>query len=313
MRVIVLDKFWDVISVVLPVLAALALGWYSRRKRIIDDGAIDGIKALVMRFMLPAVLFGAFYKTEFSGDLLVVAACMFGSCLAGLGFGMLISRMYKGGGKILPFLTCGFEAGMMGYGLYAMLFSASETHNFAMVDLGQVLFVFTVYTALLNKQKEISTKETLISMVTSPVFIAIAAGVALSASGLGALIQKSAAGASIETVLGYIGAPTGVLMIFVVGYQLTLSKSSMKAALITVGVRTLIMAGLCAASLFVIGQFLSLEPPLFWAIVLMFTLPAPFVLPIFSGDKEQKGYIATTLSVGTILSVVYFAAISILR
>ena len=116
-----------------------------------------------------------------------------------------------------------------------------------------------------------------------------------------------------DAVLGYIGAPTGALMIFVVGYQLTWSKSGMKAVLFAVTARMVIMAGLCAACLFALGQLITIQPPLFWALVLMFTLPAPFVLPIFSGDEEQKGYVAATLSLGTLLSIVFFALISFLR
>ena len=308
-----MEKMWDVLTVVLPVVAALALGWFSRRGNILNDQAVEGIKTLVMRFMLPAVLLGAFYKATFTVDFVLIALCMFLCCLASLGMGKLLARGEREGGSLLPFLTSGFEAGMMGYGLYAMLFPATETHNFAMVDFGQVLFVFTVYSALLNRQKGISTKQTLRLMATSPVFIAIVAGVVISVCGLGALIQKSLAGAAIDTVLGYIGAPTGVLMIFVVGYQLVWTKGGVKAVLLAVGARTAIMVGLCAGSLFVLGHFLAIEPPLFWAIVLMFTLPAPFVLPIFSGDEKQKGYVAATLSMGTLLSIAFFVVISVLR
>ena len=186
-----MEKLTNVFSIVLPVLAGLLLGWYTRRKSIVGDSVIEGIKTLVMRFMLPAVLLNSFYKTQFNQQLILIALCMFVCCLLGLGLGQLLSRLYAGGGRMLPFLTCGYEAGMMGYGLYAMLFPASETHNFAIVDLGQVLFVFTVYSALLNRQKGVSTKETLQAMVTSPVFLAITIGVALSASGLGGLIHQS--------------------------------------------------------------------------------------------------------------------------
>ena len=308
-----MEKLTNVFSIVLPVLAGLLLGWYTRRKSIVGDSVIEGIKTLVMRFMLPAVLLNSFYKTQFNQQLILIALCMFVCCLLGLGLGQLLSRLYAGGGRMLPFLTCGYEAGMMGYGLYAMLFPASETHNFAIVDLGQVLFVFTVYSALLNRQKGVSTKETLQAMVTSPVFLAITIGVALSASGLGGLIHQSWAGASVDAVLGYIGAPTGMLMIFVVGYQLVLSKASIKAALATVALRTLVMIALCAATLLILNQLTAVSNALFWALILMFTLPAPFVLPIFSGDEAQKGYIATTLSVGTLFSIGYFAIISFIR
>ena len=309
-----LEKLSSVFAIVLPILVALALGWFSQRKRLVDAHTVDGLKTLVVRFMLPAVLFRAFYQMEFSGKLALIAACMFLCCLAGLGLGVLLLKFGQKKEGLLPFLTCGFEAGMMGYGLYTMLFSTAETYNFAMMDLGQVLFVFTVYSALLNRKKGITGKQTLLSMVTSPVFVAIVAGAVVSISGLGVLIQRSMAGAAVDAALSYIGTPTGVLMIFVVGYQLTWSKQSLKSALFAVAVRTVIMAVLCGVSLLALKWiFVTVEPPLFWATVLMFTLPAPFVLPIFSGDEEQKGYVATALSIGTLLSIVLFALISALQ
>ena len=308
-----MEKFSHVLLIVLPILTALALGVFSRRRRLVNDQMVDGLKALVMNFMLPAVLLRAFYQMDVSSNLILIAICLFLCCLAGLGLGTLIAKAYKGGGQLLPFLTCGFEAGMMGYGLYAMLFPASELHNFAMVDLGQVLFVFTVYSALLNRQKGISGKETIKSMITSPVFIAIIIGIILSVSGLGAIIEAGGAGAHVDTVLAYIGTPTGMLMIFVVGYQLVWDRQSLKAAMATVAIRTVIMAALCTASILLLKLFIPIAPPLFWAIVLMFSLPAPFVLPIFSEDKEQKGYVATTLSIGALFSIVLFALISVLQ
>ena len=312
MEGVALDKLASVFALVLPVLAVLTLGVFSRLKCILNDQAVEGIKVLVMRFMLPAVLLSAFYKTTLTVESLLIAVCMFLCCLASLGFGVVLGRVFKTGGRLFAFLTSGFEAGMMGYGLYAMLFPAIETHNFAMVDLGQVLFVFTLYSALLNKQKGISTKQTFKAMVSSPVFIAIIIGVVLSACGLGALIQQSAAAVPIDAMLSYISAPTGALMLFVVGYQLTWSKSNMRAVLLTTVARSLIMAGLCLGTLFVLGRFLTIQPPLFWAIILMFSLPAPFVLPIFSEDEKQAGYVAATLSLGTVFSIVYFAVISFL-
>lgn len=202
---------------------------------------------------------------------------------------------------------------MMGYGLYAMLFGVGEVHTFAMVDLGQVLFVFTVYTTLLNRQKEVSVRQTVLDMVRSPVLLAIVAGVALAATGLGPRLADSPAGGMVSGLLDYLAAPTGMLMIFVVGYGLTLQRNAARAALLTVALRTAVMALLCAAALWLIGLVLPMTTPLRWAIVLMFSLPAPFVLPLYSVKKDEEAYIATSLSLGALLSVVVFAIISAVR
>ena len=308
-----MENISAVLSIILPILVTLSLGFYARQKSFIQDSVIDGIKKLVMHFMLPAVLLNAFYKNDFSSTLVVIALCMFGCCIAGCFFGKLLSPFFKSSGQMLPFLTSGFEAGMMGYGLYAMLYTTSETYNFALVDLGQVVFVFTVYMALLNKQKNVSGAETFKSMITSPVFLSIAIGVVLSATKLGPMLFHSAFGPVIDSILGYISAPTGVLMLFVVGYQLILNKASLKAAFLTTAIRSLLMLGLGAFCIYILQLFIQMEPPLFWAVILMFTLPPPFVLPIFSDNENQSGYVATTLSLSTLLSILFFVVITILR
>ena len=308
-----MDKISRVLELVLPVLATLALGYFSKRKNLIGTSVIDGIKTLVMSFMLPAVLLGAFYKTSFGTERLIITLTMFISCAIGLAVGLLILRLMPKGEPLLPFLTSGFEAGMMGYGLYLMLFSATETHYFASIDLGQVFFVFSVYMTLLNKRKGLTTKDALKSMFKSHVFLAIILGLFLSVTGLGTMFSNSMLGAPVESMLSYIGAPTGMLMIFVVGYQIEIDPARIKSAFLATFLRTIIMGALCFVAIRFLSMFVTMDKPLFWAIVLMFSLPAPFVLPIFSGDKKETGFIATTLSIGTLLSIGFFVIISILQ
>ena len=49
---------------------------------------------------------------------------------------------------------------------------------------------------------------------------------------------------------------------------------------------------------------------LYWAVVLMFILPAPFVLPVFAGSQKDTAYISTSLSVYTLISILLFAVIA---
>jgi len=308
-----MQDFFDILVIILPILAALVLGFVAKQKNILAQSGIDGLKALVMNFALPAVLFGAFYDADFGVENMIVAAVMFLCCGAGLLLGKLAVKLFRIRRDLLPFLTSGFEAGMMGYGLYTMLFSEQQVASFAMVDLGQVLFVFTVYMALLNMRKGITGRETMVSMVKSPIFLAIVAGAVVGATGLGSMIQFSPAGGAIDGVLSYIGAPTGVLMLFVVGYGLSFAQGEFKGALQAAACRLLIMAGLCAATLFVLNLLIPLSVELFWAVVLMFALPAPFVLPVFADKKEDEGYISTSLSIYALISIALFTGIVILK
>jgi Predicted permeases len=307
-----MNRLFDVLTVTLPVAAVFLLGYFSKRNGIVGDKALDGIKAIVMNFTLPAVLFSAFFTAQLDGGFFVVALTLFTSCVIALGAGFIIKRIFGSLGDLFPFLTTGFEAGMMGYGLYAMLFPPGELHYFAMVDLGQVLFVFTLYMAVLNKRKGKTTGQTIKAMLVSPVFLSIAAGLVFALSGLGAFLSQSAAGPAVEALLSYIGAPTGMLMIFVVGCGLSFDRASIKKAMISVALRTGIMVLLCAACLLILGSFIALPAPLWWAVILMFSLPAPFVLPVFTSEKNQSAYLSSVLSFGAVLSLVIFAVISAL-
>lgn len=303
---------WDAIAVMLPVAAALLLGLFSKKKGIVDERGLEGIKRLVMNFCLPAVLFGAFYAAEIDGRFFIIAATLFVACILGLLAGRLLVRLFPRLGGLFPFITAGFEAGMMGYGLYTMLFGAENLPYFAMVDLGQVLFVFTVYMALLNKRKGKSTVDTVREMVTSPVFLAIALGLVFALSGLGGRLKESAAGPAVGALLSYISAPTGMLMIFVVGSGLRLERESALRAFLSVALRTALMAGLCALSLAVLRMLIPLSASLYWAVILMFSLPAPFVLPVFSQAGSQDAYLSGALSIGAVFSLAAFAIISVL-
>ncbi|WP_066686395.1 AEC family transporter [Christensenella intestinihominis] len=301
---------FGILEIILPILAVLALGFLSRKKALLSSEGIEGLKGIVMNFALPCLLVGAFYTADYGAANVIVALVMFACCFAGLFLGRLIKKAFRMNQDFLPFLTTGFEAGMMGYGLYLMLFPGESLANFAMVDLGQVLFVFTFYMAVLNTKKGVGTRSTLLSMLKSPIFLAVCAGVFLGATGLGKWIDASPAGETVAAVLDYIGAPTGILMIFVVGYGLRFELSGLKDALAAATARIAVMALLCLCALFLISSLVPMTYGLYWAVVLMFILPAPFVLPVFAGSQKDTAYISTSLSVYTLISILLFAVIA---
>ena len=42
------------------------------------------------------------------------------------------------------------------------------------------------------------------------------------------------------------------------------------------------------------------------ALNIMFILPPPYVLPVFAEDEEQRGFISSSLSIMTLLSILAF-------
>lgn len=297
-----------VVTTVLPVAVMIALGALARRTGLIAREGISALQALAMKVTLPAVLFGAFYRASYAPNVVLIVLLMFGCSLAAWGLGALAGRRISGASRYLPFLTTGFEAGMMGYALYAMLFGRDAVRWFAVLDLGQVIFVFTAYMAFLGARegdgKPMGAR--LLELVRAPTIAAIAAGVLLGATGLGAALHASPLGEPVQAAVDFVAGPTGAVILFVIGYELNFSGFKWRAVGLTLGLRVAITALLGAL---MIGALRLLEPGnvhLLWAAALMFTLPPPYVLPIVSRDESAKPAITSTLSLATVWSLAIF-------
>ncbi len=306
-----MDKLTDVLQMILPVVLVLAIGMVCRKKGIVQKQGIAGLKALVVNVTLPAVLIKAFYTASYGLGIVITALSMFAVCLAAMGIGFAFKKLTRTPMSTVPFLFTGFEAGMLGYALYTLLFGADAVTDFATVDLGQVLFVFTVYLTMLSGKSR-SAKSVIKGMVSSPVIISIAVGVILGATGLADAIGASAAGDIVIHVLDFIAAPTAAVILFVVGYELEFKKAKMGLALSVVFSRLVMMAALGALVLLGLSALLPVSETLKWAVVLMFLLPPPFVLPIFGKNENEGAFVSASLSLSTLLSLAAFAVIAVL-
>ena len=79
---------------------------------------------------------------------------------------------------------------------------------------------------------------------------------------------------------------------------------------ITLAMRTAVMAvifGVVSAILFAIIPY---EKPLMLALMLQYTLPAPFIIPLFADLGEDGEYVSTALSMGTLVSVFLFVFVA---
>ena len=135
----------EVLRTILPVLLVIVIGMYCRSRALISREGINALKNVVVNITLPAVLINAFATTKYTLMDVAVPLMVFAICLAAWFLGKVCGKMLKMNSRFVPFLTTGFEAGMLGYALFNMLYGSSHTAEFARIDLGQVLFVFTLY------------------------------------------------------------------------------------------------------------------------------------------------------------------------
>ena len=303
----------DVLRTILPVVVMLLIGIVCRRTGLISREGIGALKNVVVNITLPAVLLNAFATTSYTFMDVVVPLLMFGVCLVAWALGKAGGKALHMPSRFVPFLTTGFEAGMLGYALFNMLYGADRTAEFARIDLGQVLFVFTLYKVLLamdgNERADVG--QLVREMALSPIIIAIVAGVLLGATGLYRALEPSGVSGVLDACTAFVSAPTSAIILLTIGYDLVLDDIPWAQTVKVVALRLVIMLALRTALVALLGWIWP-EANLTAAINVMFILPPPFVLPVFADDADQRAYVSSALSVSTLVAIAGFAVMAAL-
>ena len=151
--------------------------------------------------------------------------------------------------------------------------------------------------------------------IKTPVILAILGGILFSQLGLTEALSSRSLGNSILATLGLLGALTTPLVAISIGYEIQLRAGSLRKPTLTVGIRLAfwIAIGL-AINYFLIGRLLNLEAGFESAVMTMFILPPPFVMPLFMkrASAEDRNYVLNTLTLATIAALFAFAIISML-
>lgn len=302
----------SVLEMVLPVIVMLFIGYFCRVSGILTKDGLNGIKSVISNITLPVVLFKAFYATSYSLNSLFMFSVVFISCSLALGCGFLLNRFVPDS-RLMPYLLSGFEVGMLGYALFGLLAGPDQLSYMATVDLGQVLFVFTVYLTLLKNAtgQKPSLREMLKEMSKNPAFRGVTLGIIVGVTGIGNLITASPISPIFSAAIEMITVPTSSMILIIVGYELSMRKDLIIPVVKTLVFRTIVMGVLlCAASL-IIFQVVPFDKQLFMALILLFSLPAPFVIPLYADVESEGIYISNTLSMGTLITILIFVGLSV--
>ena len=303
----------DVIRTILPVVVMLVIGIVCRKTGLVSREGIGALKNVVVNITLPAVLLNAFATTSYTFMDVVVPLLMFAACFVAWALGKAAGKALRMPSRFVPFLTTGFEAGMLGYALFNMLYGADRTAEFARIDLGQVLFVFTLYKVLLaaDGNERADAGKLVKEMALSPIIIAIVAGVLLGATGLYRALEPSGVSGVLDACTAFVSAPTSAIILLTIGYDLVLDDIPWADTVKVVALRLVIMLALRTALVALIGAIWP-QANLTAAINVMFILPPPFVLPVFADDADQRVYVSSALSVSTLAAIAGFAVLAAL-
>lgn len=209
--------------------------------------------------------------------------------------------------RLAPFLASGFEAGMLGIPLFGLLFPG-QASQFAILILGQEIFVFTLYKMLMTGKT--SPKAIAKDFITSPTLIAVILGLIVGATGLFKKLGDWGVAEIITSVTDFLSAPTAMIILLTVGYDLVLKEIPWKKTVGMLGMR-LGIAGAMLALLILLNRTLLNGMIFEGAAVLLFMLPPPYVIPVFADEPSERVQISSALSALTLVTMMLFAVFSV--
>lgn len=313
----------------LVAIAVLGLaGLLLARRGLLPGRAVDGLKLLITRLTLPVLLFGAFVRLEPDARNAALAAVVFGLCAAMGAVGAGLSRLGRlplAGALPRPetrLLFQGFEAGMLGYALFVALHSSEHLPAFAALDMGQVVYVFTalmVQMSLLARTADgtgagagggvARGRFPWRDLVTSPVLWAIGVGLVTAVAAPGLAERITAADGVVAPFLATVGGLTTPLVCLVIGASLADGVPRDRAIVTIVALRTLVGLGLGLVVALVLVPALGFSDWYARAAVVLFVLPAPFVIPVY--HRRNAAFVGGVLTLSTAVSIAVIAVLAV--
>ncbi len=298
-----------VLETALPVFLALFLGSWCRSSGFLSREGIDTLKKVVINITLPAVLVNAFASAQYSLSTVAIPVTVFLLCCLALVLGWGLVKLFRIRSRLAPFVATGFEAGMLGYALFQLLFPQVSSAEFAILDLGQTLFVFTLFKILLSGKTDL--KAIARDMATTPILWAVLMGVLLGATGLYEAMGDWSIRGILDSATGFVSAPTGMVILLTVGYDLVLKEIPWKKTAGLIVLRLAVMAVIFG--LMVLLNRTLLGGVMFeGAALLMCILPPPYVIPVFADEPGERVQISSALSALTLITMILFALLSVL-
>ena len=305
-----MERVITVARVIVPIFAAIFLGYIARRKQLMTAEENRGLQQFVMKFGLPCVVFNSCLTANMGVESLSSMALTLPVVVGGT-FWAFWARKKKYPYFNLPQLFCAQETGMLGIPLTIILFGVDQAYRMGVLDLTQAVTAYPVI-ALLSSgaETDIRVGQLVKKILTSPLLVMSMLGLALNLSGIGRWMDAVGIGGILTDSTGFLGQPISAMMIFSVGYNFSLDKDCRKDIMQI----SAIHFGYYALGGLLVQLALCLIPgiDLVTRIVLLmyFTLPASYLAPSLGRTQKDNRMASGVCSVLTVVSLAIFCVIA---
>ena len=307
-----METFFSVAAVIAPIFITVYLGMVARKKALITPEGVQGLQQFVLNMALPCLIFNSILTAKVGAESLAIMGMLFPFVL-GVTLWAFRKGMKKYPYKNLPMIFGAQESGMLGVPLFLILFGSANVYHMVILDLTQAIVGHPTI-AIVSCDAGDSPKpgEILKKVFTSPLVIACLIALGLNLSGAGTLLLESGIGQVVTEVTTFLGQPVSTLMIFSVGYNLSLSAENrgeiLKLCLLRLTIFSAI-AGVLQLLLCLIPNITALTR---WAMLLYCLLPASYIAPSLGKTEQERTVASGVSSLLTVVTLAVFCAIAAL-
>ena len=307
-----MEKFFSVAAVIAPIFITVYLGMVARKKALITPEGVQGLQQFVLNMALPCLIFNSILTAKVGAESLAIMGMLFPFVL-GVTLWAFRKGMKKYPYKNLPMIFGAQESGMLGVPLFLILFGSANVYHMVILDLTQAIVGHPTI-AIVSCDAGDSPKpgEILKKVFTSPLVIACLIALGLNLSGAGTLLLESGIGQVVTEVTTFLGQPVSTLMIFSVGYNLSLSAENrgeiLKLCLLRLTIFSAI-AGVLQLLLCLIPNITALTR---WAMLLYCLLPASYIAPSLGKTEQERTVASGVSSLLTVVTLAVFCVIAAL-
>lgn len=293
----------ELLAKVLPILILFGLGFIINKSKYLSKQTIDGFKKIVIDIALPSVLFIAFINLDFRTEHIGLTLSIFLLCIIMMIVGFLLKRIPGLNNPILPFVISGFTFGLLGIPLYSTVFGEKNLGSMAIMGIGHEFFIWFIYVAVMKFviNKERINLDTVKSFLTSPLIIAIVAGLGINILGFRHFFVDIPILEGIYLTIESMSKVATPLILIVVGYGLSFDKRYMKDTIIFVALRFILTLGIgYAIKLLLIDRIITFDVYMNHAFFTLLILPPPYsssVLLSKYGGKDEDVSLANNITV----------------
>lgn len=302
------------LETLLPVFFMLALGWLCRTLGWVTREQKDGANSLVFGVLFPILIFNLLSSAQLDASVLpIVGYVLVMYLLAMLVVGPLTTR-FTGSEQahFSKYLLSTHEGGNVALPLYLAIVGASS--NTVIFDLAGTFTCFIVIPIMVAREaaKGASASDIMRSIVTNPFIIAVALGLAFNLTGLYGLIAGSSFGATWTKTISMATSPIVGLILFCLGYDLTVDRSTL-APILRLGAVRLAWSVAIILGFFLLFHARMADHEFLLAVLVYFTCPtgfgmAPLLTPLYRSDRDASFtsafmslYIVVTLAAYTLV------------